>query len=54
MQNLNLNIAVNDRVCPDFDVRRMLNWVMGYMPLKCHLLGWCGQNVKAISYMLNP
>ena len=26
----NLNIAVNDRVWPDFDVGRMLNWGMGY------------------------
>ena len=24
------------------------------MPLKHLPLGWCGQNMKAISYMLNP
>ena len=24
------------------------------MPLKCLPLGWCGQNMKAISYILNP
>ena len=53
MQNLNLNIAVNDRLWPDFDVWRMSNWGMGYMPLKHLHLGWCGQNMKAISYMLN-
>ena len=34
MQKLNLNIAVNDRVWPDFDVGRMSNWGMGYMRLK--------------------
>ena len=50
----NLNIAVNDRVWPDFDVGRMSNWGMGYMPLKHLPLGWCGQNTKAISYTLNP
>ena len=44
----NLNIAVNDRVWPDFDVGRMSNWGMGYMPLKHLPLGWCGQNMKAI------
>ena len=54
MQNFNLNIAVNDQVGPDFDVGRMSNWGMGYMPLKCLQLGWCEQNMKAISYMLNP
>ena len=30
----NLNIAVNDRVWPDFDIWRMSNWWMVYMPLK--------------------
>ena len=29
MQNLNLNIAINDRVWPDFDVGRISNWGMG-------------------------
>ena len=24
------------------------------MPLKHLPLGWCGQNMKAVSYMLNP
>ena len=24
------------------------------MPLKYLPLGWCGQNMKAVSYMLNP
>ena len=33
MQNLNLNIAVNDKVWPDFDVGRMSNWGIEYMPL---------------------
>ena len=33
MQNLNLYIAVNERVWLDFDVGRMSNWGMGYMPL---------------------
>ena len=50
----NLNIALNDRVWPDFDVWRMSNWGMRYMPLKYLPLGWCGQNMKTISYMLNP
>ena len=48
----NLNIAVNDRVWPDFDVRRMSNSEMGNMPLKHLPLGWSGQNMKAISYIL--
>ena len=30
------------------------NWEMGYMSLKYLPLGWCGQNMKAVSYMLNP
>ena len=42
----NLNIAVNDRVWPDFDVGRMSNWGMGCMPLKYFPLSWCGQNMK--------
>ena len=52
----NSNIAVNDRVWPDFDVRRMSSWGIGYMPLKHLPWGWCGQNMKAtyISYLLNP
>ena len=50
MQNLNLNIAVNDRVWPDFDVGRLSNWGMGYMPLKRLPLGWCG--MKHESYIL--
>ena len=52
--NANLNIAVNDRVWPDFDVGRMSNWGMGYILLKHLPLDWYGQNMKAISYMLNP
>ena len=28
--------------------------IEGYMPLKRLPLGLCGQNLKAISYMLNP
>ena len=48
----NLNIAVNDRVWPDFDVRRMSNWGTVYITLKHLPLGWCGQNMKAKSYML--
>ena len=51
---ISTNIAVNDKVWPDFDVRRMSNWGMEYMPLKRPPLGWCGRNMKAISYMLNP
>ena len=47
----NLNIAVNDRVRPDFDVGKMRE---GHMPLKRLHLGRCGRNTKAISYMLNP
>ena len=30
----NLNIAVNDRVWPDFDVGQMSNWGMGYRVLR--------------------
>ena len=43
----NLNIAVND-----FDVGRMSNWGIGYKALKHFPLGYCGQNMKAISYIL--
>ena len=48
----NSNIAVNDRVWPDFDVGRMSNWGLGYMPLKHLPLGWCGQNMYE-SYILH-
>ena len=44
----NLNIVVNDRVWPAFDVGQMSNWGMGYMPLKHLSLGRYGQNLKAI------
>ena len=50
----NSNIAVNDRVWSDFDVGSMSNCWMGYMSLKHLPLDWCGQNMKAISYILNP
>ena len=33
---------------------RKSKWGIGYMPLKGLPFGWCGQNMKAISYMLNP
>ena len=36
----NLNIAVYNRVWPDFYVWRMSNWGMGYMPLKHFPLGF--------------
>ena len=44
-QKLNSELKLIDRVWPDFDVWRMSNWGMGYMPLK----RW---NMKAIDYIL--